>query len=364
MKELEQWIQDMTLIPALSGYENKMADYLTKEIQPFTNSVEIDPIGNVIARIDGREKNSPKVMIFAHMDQLGLVVRKIDDNGFIQFERLGGVPEKVLPGLKVQVKTEDDEYIPGVIGNKSHHITPPNEKTQVIPYLDLYIDLGANSKEEVQSLGIDVGCPIIYEPSFQKLANNKVAGTSIDNRGGCACLLSIAKALKNNQTDATVYLVGTVLEEYNLRGAMIAARKISPDLAICIDVCPSGDTPDTKDRSDIRLGRGPIISMYSFHGRGTLNGTIPHPKLVKHITDTAKQAGINIQKSALTGILTDLSYVQLELGSIPSIDLAFAARYTHSPVEVCDLEDIASLCNLLSQFINQINSSINLKRWE
>ena len=132
------------------------------------------------------------MMLFAHMDQLGLIVRKIEDDGFLKFERVGGVPEKILPGQAVSAISKSGKPLSGIIGIKSHHATQPEEKYQVSSYRDLYIDLGMGSAAEVRSSGIDIGSPVVYKPSAEVIADDIIIGTSVDDRAGCAVLLEVA----------------------------------------------------------------------------------------------------------------------------------------------------------------------------
>ncbi|MHB8062490.1 MAG: M42 family metallopeptidase [Ruminiclostridium sp.] len=356
-------LKELMLLPALSGYEKEVANKLQEEFLKYTNEVVIDKLGNTMAKFEGSDEKSPTIMVYAHMDQLGFIIRRIDHDGYIQVERLGGIPEKVLPGLNVLVSTTEGKYFPGVIGNKSHHITPPEEKYKVDAISSLYIDIGAVSDEEVRSMGIEIGCPVIYKPNFQELAGSKVSGTSIDNRGGVAALVHIAILLKQQQTKSTVYLVGTVWEEFNLRGATIAARECNPDVAIALDVVLTGDTPDMKNRFEVSLGKGPAMMMYNFHGRGTLNGTIPHKGLTNLALLAAREMKIPLQYFAGVGILTDSSYVQLEGDGIAALELGFPTRYTHTPIEVCDVKDIEKLGVLVNEIAQRMDSSFDLHRF-
>jgi putative aminopeptidase FrvX len=355
-------LKEMCLIPAVSGYEARLANFLVQAFAPYADEVSIDRVSNVIARITGTDPAAPTVMVFAHLDQLGLVVRKITADGFLRVERLGGVPEKVLPGLVVQILSETGKTVSGVIGVKSHHLTPHEEKYRVLPYQELYIDIGATSSAEVQALGIEVGTPVAYEPAFTVLQNGRVAATSLDDRGGCATLVRLAAAAAAQRPAATLYLVGTVQEEFNLRGAQVAAQVLKPDLAIALDVMVAGDTPDLADRLDLRLGGGPVLGMYSFHGRGTLNGTIPHPALVSLAKQAAAGAGLSLQRNAMVGLLTDSAYVQLVGAGIPVLDLGFPVRYTHTPVEVCALSDLDGLYRLSWELIRSLTPGMNLAR--
>jgi putative aminopeptidase FrvX len=352
----------MALIPALSGYEERMGCYLSEAVAPFVSEVTSDSLGNVIARIDGRNSSGPRVMVFAHMDQLGFVVRKISPSGLIQIERLGGIPEKVLPGLRVTVISEVGRELQGVIGVKSHHATKAEEKYTVTPYSELYVDLGVSSAEEIEGLGVEVGNPVVYEPRFAALQGDRVSATSVDDRGGCSVLVKLAEYFGSHTPESTIYLVGTVQEEFNLRGALVAANQIQPDAAISLDIFISCDTPDLTERSSLKLGGGPVMGMYTFHGRGTLNGTIPHPALVRLFQEAARSGNIPLQRSANLGSLTDSSYVQLVNSGVPCIDLGFATRYTHTPVEVCDLADLEALYSLLVAGLSSVGPDFDFSR--
>lgn len=346
-------------IPGLSGYEDRVRDYISDElsvlgIKPFT-----DKLGNLRIKIPG---DGPRIMLFTHMDQLGLIVRQIDENGFLRFERLGGVPEKMLPGQSVVVSTSYGQDFEGVIGIKSHHATRPEEKYTVLRYRDLYVDLGYGSRDDVRALGIDIGNPIVYKPTADMIAQDRICGTSVDDRAGCAVLLEVARQIHQRTNGGEVHIVFTVQEEFNLRGALPAAQQIKPDIAIQIDLILASDTPDMRDFGEVQLGHGPALSMFSFHGRGTLNGVIPHPELVAFIEDTASSHTIPLQKSAHIGALTDLSYVQLVGDGVASADLGFPMRYSHSSREVCDVNDLVGLTRLLVAMVTSLPSSFSLLR--
>ncbi|GAB5376995.1 MAG: hypothetical protein AcusKO_34570 [Acuticoccus sp.] len=201
-----------------------------------------------------------------------------------------------------------------------------------------------------------------YLPRFVPLAGNRVAATALDDRAGCAVLLTVAEALAALADRPTVHIVFSVQEEFNLRGAVVAAQALKPDIAIQIDLMLATDTPDMADRGEMRLGAGPGISLYSFHGRGTLNGVIPHPALVALMEAAAGAIDVPLQRSAQTGILTDLSYVQLVGEGVAAIDVGFPMRYSHASLEVCDLEDLAALHRLLVAAIGRIDPDFALER--
>ena len=353
--------KDLMLIPGLSGYEGRVRAYLREALAAIGISSRTDRLGNLIATMDGTA-GAPSVMLIAHMDQLGLVVRKIEGNGLIRVERLGGVPEKALPAQEVLLCVGEGRDVRGVIANKSHHATTPEEKYRVLPYPELYIDAGFTSGVEAATAGIAVGTPVVYAPKVAELANDRLAGTSVDDRAACAVMVEVARALKGVADRPTVHLVFSVQEEFNLRGALPAAQALLPDIAIQLDLVLATDTPDMTYRGDVALGGGPGMSMYSFHGRGTLNGTIPHPALVELFTGAAADAGINLQRSAHTGALVETAYIQLVGEGVATIDLGFPCRYTHSAMEVCDLNDLVGLAQLVIEGVRRIGPGFSLDR--
>jgi putative aminopeptidase FrvX len=356
-------LREFMLTEALSGYEKKMAALLKAHLEQYADAVDIDRAGNVIAKFGGAKPQAPVVMVFAHMDQLGFIVRKIEENGLLQVDRLGGIDEKVLPALKVAVGNLAGEYIPGVIGAKSHHAVSAEEKYKVDPLASLLIDIGARNKKQIVAAGIRVGCPVVYRPSFERLMDDRVCGTAIDNRGSCAALVALAQELKKAGPEATVYLVGSVWEEFSIRGAIFAARRVRPDFAICLDIALSGDTPDLKSRYDINMGAGPTVCLYNFHSRGTLNGTIAHNGLYKLALKASESSGIPLQEFASIGLLTDNAYVQLEGEYIACLDMGFPVRYAHSPIECCDIGDIHGLIGLVYRMLMDMPGEFSPNRY-
>ncbi len=360
-KRVRALLTDLMLIPGLSGYEGRVRAYLKKEMMKLGLATSTDGLGNLIATMEGDE-GAPSVMLFTHMDQLGFVVRKIEPTGLIRVERLGGVPERALASQAVVLCVGEGKDVPGVIANKSHHATTPEEKYKVVPYMDLYIDAGFASADEARAAGVDIGTPVVYRPNVIELANGRIAGTAVDDRAGCAVIVETAAKLVGAKRKPTVHFVFSVLEEFNLRGALTAAQILQPDICIQLDLLLAADTPDMGYRGDVALGGGAAMSMYSFHGRGTLNGTIPHPALVSLFDRTAKKLKAPLQRSAHTGCLTDSSYVQLVGGGVASIDLGFPMRYSHSSLEVVDLADLEALTRLLVAGIGTIDSDFSLDR--
>lgn len=358
---LAELLVELMLIPGLSGHEGRVRRHLARELEEIGLETRTDRLGNLIATLEGNAE-APSVMLFTHMDQLGFVVRKIEDDGFIRVERLGGVPERALASQPVILCIGEGRDRTGVIANKSHHATTPEEKYRVVPYMDLYIDAGFASRDEALAAGVNIGTPVVYRPQALALSPTRLAGTSIDDRAGCAVIVETARALAAARKRPTVHLVFSVQEEFNLRGALTAAQALTPDISIQLDLLLATDTPDMAYRGDVELGGGPGISLYSFHGRGTLNGTIPHPAMVALFERSAERLEMKLQRSAHTGALTDSSYVQLVGQGVASIDVGFPMRYSHSSLEVCDLGDLEQLSRLLVDAIGSIDAGFSLDR--
>ena len=358
---IKHWTEALMMIPGLSGFEGNVRRFIKAELKALGLSSRTDMLGNLIATIEGNPK-LPSVMLIGHMDQLGLIVRKIEASGMIRAERVGGVPERALAAHEVLLCLGQGRTLPGIIANKSHHATTPEEKYRVVPYQELYIDCGFRSAEEAVAAGINIGTPIVYAPNVVQLAGGRIGGTSVDDRAACAIMLELARATRELRDLPTIHLVFSVLEEFNLRGAVTAAQVLQPDICIQLDLALATDTPDMGHRGDVRLGAGPVMSMFSFHGRGTLNGCIPHPALVQLFQSTADHEKITLQRSAHIGALTETSYVQLVGKGVASIDMGFPARYTHSALEVCDLADLESLTRLLVAALRRIDAGFSLDR--
>jgi putative aminopeptidase FrvX len=360
MKErIKRDLMGLMRIPGLSGHEDRVRRDLRDRLREIGVESTSDRLGNLVAQFPGQ---GPSVMLFTHMDQLGFIVRGIEADGLIRLERLGGVPERALAAQEVLICVAKGTDIPGIIANKSHHATTQSEKYQVTPYADLYVDVGMSSASAVEAAGVRIGTPVVYAPHAAMLADDRITGTSIDDRAGCAVLLEMARLLKCRKSGPPVSLAFTVLEEFNLRGAQPLAQKLQPDIAIQLDLMLATDTPDMAARGNMVLGGGPGMSLYSFHGRGTLNGVIPHPAMVHLFETAAKAQGIPLQRSAQVGVLTDLSYVQLVGSGVASIDMGFPMRYSHSAREVCDLGDLVALTKLLDAAIGSIDPEFSLDR--
>ena len=310
-KQLSNQIEKYAAIPRVSGYEKEAVKVFYKELKPYCDDIKVDKIGNVIGTIKGSEKNAINLMIFAHIDTIGFLVKYIHPKGFIFIEKMGGVPEKLVQGLPVLV-SGNNSWHKGVIGARAYQSMSEEQRSRVDPLATLCIDIGANSAKEVKKLGIEVGNPVMYCPMYYELLNNKICGTYLDNAVGLVELLQIAKALHKSRPKANIHLVGTVWEEYNSRGAMLASKSINVDMGICLLAPGCGDTPDQSNISNVAMGKGPCVTTFNFHGK-TLNGQIMHKGMFDLLFKCAKKEKINLQRCVLRGALSDSAYSYLSL---------------------------------------------------
>lgn len=364
---MKNWLEELkvlTSIPALSCMEDIMITEVVNRFKPLTDQVEVDRLGNVTATFSGRNENEPTLLVFAHMDELGLMITKVEEDGFLRFDRIGGVPEKTLRGQIVDIHpVNGGEPLKGFVGTHAHHITPADKKMIVPTTSEMYIDVGLDSKEKVLNAGINIGSGVTYVPKFLEIGEHHVTCKSMDNRVGLILLFALAEHLSKNQPAGTVYLVASVQEEFNIRGVMPAFNRLEPNASICLDITSACDTPDLNMRYDIRLGGGPAVLQMNFHGRGTLAGLIPNPKLRRFIESTFEDTGIAYQRQTIIGEITDDAFT-LMLGDygVAMAHISIPMRHSHSPIETCDKRDIQNGINGLIEIVSRFDSSLDLER--
>jgi putative aminopeptidase len=353
-------LEQLIGIAAPSGHEDAMISQMLREFERVGLSPRVDPLGNVVAPVRAPRPGYPRLVVFAHMDEVGFVVRKVEPDGFLRVQRVGGIPEKAMAAQDV-VLLGTRGLVSGVIGTKAHHLTGDQEKARVVPVAEAYLDIGARSAADVHGAGIGVGTFATWAPRFQR-HDRIVHAKALDNRAGCVILLGLAEAAGRLGGGAGVTLIASVQEEFSIRGIVPAVRAVAPDLLIGVDIVPSTDTPDTAGMGDVTVGNGPSIGYYSFHGRGTLNGLLPNPKFVRFIEEQAAAQGLPLQRHVFFGGLTDASYAQLEGPGIPAVDLGIPTRYTHSPVETCSLDDIRTAITVLGGLTAAIPAGFDVSR--
>ncbi len=329
----------------ISGFEDEVKDLIKAEIEGHADDIRVDKLGNLIATKNGDEKS---VMLTAHMDEIGFVVKKIDEKGFIRFTPIGGWFSQIVLAQRVVLYGKRKVY--GVVGCKPPHVMKDEERKKAIEISDMFIDVGAKSKEDVLNLGINVGTPIAIDREVALLGNNRITGKAFDNRIGVAVAIESFKKCKSS---ATVHLVATVQEEVGLKGAKCSAYALSPDLAIAVDSCVSTDFPGSESvHMDISLGKGPVITIVDASGRGL----IVSQKVLRWLRETAEKNAIPYQLEVAEGGTTDATAINLTKEGIPAGVVSVPARYIHSPVEVVDLSDVHWTVELIAKALEDVNS--------
>ncbi|MHA1590627.1 MAG: M42 family metallopeptidase [Candidatus Njordarchaeales archaeon] len=338
--------------PSPSGFESKIREVLIEEIRDYVDELWIDSMGNLIAKKAGQGEG--KVMIAAHMDEIGLMITNIDKNGFLRFVPVGGWSPRILPAQRVLIRTIDGNTVHGVIGIKPPHIEKPEERQKVIPLENLFIDIGVTSDEEAKKLGIEVGSIAVIESTVERLGNpDVITGRAFDDKIGVVTAVETLKVLEDSKVDA--YFVFTVQEEVGLKGARTAAFSINPDIGIAIDVTIAADVPGTPEHAKIvKLGKGPAIKVMD--GRAG-SGLIAHPAIRDLLIAVAKEEKIPYQLEVLPGGTTDASAIQITREGIPAGAISIPTRYIHSPIEIVHLEDVTNAVKLLAKAIKKVDSA-------
>jgi endoglucanase len=334
---VKELLRKLSNAHGVSGSEGSVVSIIKRELKGHVDEISEDTMGNLIAKKKG---NAFKVMLAAHMDEIGLMVKFIDEKGFLRFVALGGWYAPTLYNQRVVLHgTKGQCY--GVIGGKPPHMMDEEERKKGVKVDDMFIDVGACNRDEVSRLGIEVGTPVTIDREFTELANDRVTGKAFDNRAGVALLI---KTMQKLDSPFTVYGVFTVQEEVGLKGARTSAFTIDPDCAIATDVTIPGDHPgiEMKDAA-VEMGKGPVITIVDSSGRGL----IASRKMVAWLRDVADAKGINVQMEVGSGGTTDATAIHLNKGGVPSTTISPPTRYIHSPVEVLDIRDIEAAVELL-----------------
>jgi len=320
----------------VAGREEEVRALMKELLKPNVDEIREDKLGNVIGIKKGK-KDAPTVMLAAHMDEIGLMVKNITKEGFLQFAEIGGIDDRILIAQKVLVHT-DKGPLTGMIGSKPPHILKEEEKKKVIEAEELFIDVGASDKEDAQKMGVRVGDPVSFDVKFAQVGKDAVLGKAFDDRVGCAALIEIMRKLP--KVDCTLHAVGTVQEEVGLRGATIAAFQLYPDVGIALDVTVAGDIPGVKEvEAPVKMRKGPALTVADA-------GLITHPKVLRLFIDSAEENKIPYQlETGLRGT-TDAARIALTKEGVPSGVISIPTRYIHSPASIVSLEDLENSVKL------------------
>jgi len=340
MKEL---MKRLSVAGGISGFEGEVRDIIRSELEGHVDEIEEDSLGNIIAVKRG---SGPSIMLAAHMDEIGLMVRHIDKKGFIRFSKIGGISDQMILNQAVWIHGEKGPVM-GVIGSKPPHRMKASERKKVTTHDNMFIDIGASSREDAEEL-VAVGDPITFHAPYSELPNSRFTGKALDNRIGCLVMVEV---LKRVETGATVYGVGTVQEEVGLKGAKTSAFRLNPDMALALDVTIAGDHPGMKEEeAPAKLDGGPAIILTDASGRGI----ITHPRVKDWLLETAREEDIPVQIEVSEGGTTDATAIHLTREGIPAGVVSVPTRYIHTTVSMASMKDIEMTVDLLVKAIERL----------
>ncbi len=343
-------LKELTEINGVPGYETPVRAVIRSYLEPL-GSISQDKIGSVICECVG-QKESPRIMIAGHMDEIGLMVKHITKDGFIKFVPLGGWFDQILLGQRVIIKTRKGD-VPGIIGAKPPHLLSQDERGKIIEKKDMYIDIGVSSNDEVTAVGVHLGDPVIPRADFVELANGMTyMSKAFDDRVGIALIISSLQQLKDTEHPNTVFGVATVQEEVGLRGATTSVYAVDPDLAIILESDIAGDIPGIKEEeSAIKLGAGPTVLLYDAR-------MIPNTKFRDFVFDVAEELEIPIQPSTITGGATDGGAIHLHKTGVPTIVIGVPARHIHSDSSIIHRSDYDRTVRLLIAMLTRLDTNL------
>jgi putative aminopeptidase FrvX len=345
-EESMQFFRKLLEAPSPSGYEQPAQRVFREYIAPFAE-VSTDMLGNVIGFIQGTGEERPKVMLVGHSDEIGFLVRYIDDNGFIFFGAVGGVDPQITQGRLVRIHTRNG-VVPGVVGRKPIHLIEAKDRDTIVKLDAQYIDVGAASKKEAEQL-VRIGDPVTFAEKMELLNGDRLTSRGLDDKAGSFVVAEVLRnvAMSNEKLHVDIFGVSSVQEEVGLRGGKTSAFSINPDVGICVEVDFSTDQPDLDKKSagDVKLGNGPILPR----------GANINPALFELLAHTAEFEKIPVQFTGLpraTG--TDANVMQISRSGVATALVKIPLRYMHTPVEVLSITDLEYAVKLIVKALHQI----------
>lgn len=336
-------LKKLTAVPGVPGREEPVAEIIRSSLPSKINECSVDRLGNLVVHIPGKGK---RVMLAAHMDEVGLIVQRILPSGFLKIERLGGISLRAMPGSRLSLWTSN-ECIPAQVVVTPQHL----DNNEPLKLTDIIIDVGASSRGDTTAMGIRVGDVLTWDSPLRSFGEFFASGKALDDRLGCFILIQLAKQLKPQDLKCDLYLTFTVQEESMLMGGVTTARAISPDIIIGVDGTFAFDTPDLEGKQcDLRLGHGPALKWMDAI-RGKLASFIPNHKLAIKVRDIAQKENIPLQDEVVTGLSTAVTPLQYNTEGAVSLALSVPLRYHHTPIETADLRDVDYILLLLKAIL-------------
>jgi putative aminopeptidase FrvX len=347
-----QLLAELTNAHGAPGFEGPVRNILRREWQGLLTDVQTDGIGNLLGTRRGQTE-APRVLVMAHMDEVGFLVRHIDQNGFIYFHGVGGYFEQSVLTQRMAILTPKGVVV-GYTGMKSGHILRPSERTQMVPIENMFIDIGAKSREEaVENFGVRPGLPIVYHGEFEVLnGTSRYLAKAWDDRVGLAVITEALRKLQTSSHPNTVVVAATVQEEIGLRGASVVYPTAKPDIVINLEIGIASDFPllTAPTLSQEALGKGPSVFVFD-------NSMIPNNNFVEWIIRTARDSGIPLQFESVSGYGEDGSILQKSATGIPAVNIGVPTRYGHSQLGIIDRADFDNTVRLIVQMVQRLSAS-------
>ncbi|QFF99661.1 M42 family peptidase [Psychrobacillus glaciei] len=342
-------LKDLTDAKGIPGNEREAREVMERYIAPHADKIEYDNLGSLIAEKVG-DANGPKIMVAGHLDEVGFMISKIDDKGFLSFQTVGGWWSQVMLAQRVTIVTRKNGTVTGVIGSKPPHILSPEARKKPVDIKDMFIDIGASSREEAMEWGVLPGDMAVPYFEFTVMNNEKLLlAKAWDNRIGCAIAIDVLKGLKNEKHPNIVYGVGNVQEEVGLRGAKTSTVKVKPDIGFAVDVGIAGDTPGiTPKESTSKIGAGPQIILFDA-------SMVSHKGLRDLVVDTAEENNIAYQFETIPGGGTDAGSMHISLNGVPALAIGVATRYIHSHAGILHRDDYENTVKLIIEVIKKLD---------
>jgi endoglucanase len=356
--ETRSLLKRLTEASGVSGYERDVEKIIFNELKEHVDWIETDNFGNVISLKKATVKDGPKIMLAGHMDEVGLLIKHIDEKGFLYFERIGGVSPRSLFFQPVTVHCKK-----GPISGLSCCKPPetPEEANKVPELKVFFIDIGAKSRIEAEKLGVRIGDSVTFERPFKAFGSgNILVSKAFDDRVGVCVIVETMKNLSRKRVEANVYGVADVQEEVGCRGAQVAAYRIAPDMAIAVDITVAGDIPGVPEKEVVtKVGLGPAIKVMDQAG-GSL-GLISHLKVRELLVSTAEEEKIPYQMEVLPRGSTDAATIHLTREGVPSCVVSIPTRYAHS-YELLDIKDVVNAVKLLTATVRNVRKGFSFKQ--
>ena len=339
--KIKQAIFSLCSVMSVSGFEKRATPYIESTFKDSFDSISCDAVGNHLLVKKCQKENAPKIIIDAHMDEVGMIVRGINENGLISYGTVGSIDPRTIVSKPVRI---GDDEVPGVIGAKAIHLQRGAERETVLPHNELYIDIGAKDKKEAERK-VQIGEFCALDGGITRLCGRRIAGRPLDDRIGCAVLVKIAEKLQETPVANDVYFVFSVQEEVGVRGAKTATFGITPDIGLAFDVTGTGDAMGAKPMA-CSVGGGAAIKLKDA-------SVICDRELTEELTAVAKENGIKHQFEILLAGGTDTSSMQMSGAGVRAAALSIPTRYIHSGVEMLDLADAEACVDLTVAYLKK-----------